>query len=153
MRRLVLVSLAAGLLAGCALPVERPGRQELWAVSAGAGEAKLAFGVPESEQVRLMMTCRPHSGEVLITVVGLRGDPAAFELHSGETWARYAGAGAEDEETEGAFDIEVKAAVTDPVLSRLADTGKLTVVFPTRRIVLPNAFSQAHDFLNVCRPL
>lgn len=155
MRALILIGLAAsGLLAACATPTERVGRAAQWSVnvSGDGSEAKLALGIPDSEDVRLMMSCRPRSGEVLITVIGRPGDPATFELHSAETFARYAGAGAKDEEHEGAIDIQVKAATSDPVLQRLADTGKLTIVFPTRRIVLPNAFSAAHDFLRICRP-
>jgi hypothetical protein len=73
------------------------------------------------------------------------------ELRSGEVSHVYAGAGQPDEETDGALDIQLKASATDPVLARLGDTGELSIVFPTRRIVLPNAFAPAHDFLSACR--
>jgi len=152
MRRLILIGLGLAALGGCAT-TERVGAEMTWGLFENPQEsAKLVLGVPETDNVRLMMVCRPHSGAVEITIVGRTGDPAAVELRSGQVSHVYAGAGHADDETDGALDIELKASVTDPVMARLADTGELTVIFPTRRIVLPNAFSQAHDFLNRCRP-
>lgn len=153
MRRLALIAFAAsGLVAGCATPTERVDRAMTWGITETAGEGvKLTLGVPETDDLRIMMVCKPGSGEIDITLVAREGDPAAFELVSGEVRTRYAGAGEADEETLGAVDLQVKAKVSDPVMRRLADTGQLMVVFPERRILLPNAFSQAHDFLRRCR--
>lgn len=154
MRRLILAGLIAAALSGCALPTERVGRAMSWGVSETTEEgAKLVLGVPDTDDVRMTMTCRPHSGEIDVTLVARRGDPAAVELRSGEVSHLYAGAGQADEERIGAVDIGLKLTSADPVVLSLADTGKLSVVFPTRRIVLPNAFAQAHDFLAICRPL
>jgi hypothetical protein len=151
MRRSILAGLALGALSACAT-TEQPGRAVRWTVSASAEEgAKLVLGVPDTDDVRMMMTCQVRSGQVEVTIVGRRDDPAAVELWSGKVFARYAGAGHADEETQGAMDIEFSAPAADPVLARLADTGQLAIVFPTRRIVLPNAFSAAHDFLRLCR--
>ena len=153
MRRLILIGLATGALSACALPVQKTPRAMGWNVSANAEEgAKLVLGVPATDDVQVVMTCRPRSGRVDMTIIGRRGDPAAVELRSGKIVGRYAGAGVEDAETEGAFDIQLTLPAADPVLGGLADTGRLTVVFPDRRLALPNAFSQAHDFLNICRP-
>ena len=84
-------------------------------------------------------------------MVGRTGDPAVIELHSGEVWNRYAGAGHPDEDTDGAVDIDLKLAAIDPVLVTFAATGELAVAFGSRRAVMPNAFAPAHDFLAVCR--
>ncbi len=151
MPHLILLGLAA-TLGGFLTPTERPDPAMRWSVSANAEEgARLAFGAPDTDDVRVMLTCRVRSGQVAVTVAGRRGDPAALELWSGKVFARYAGAGHADEETAGAMDIAFSAPASDPVLSRLADTGELAIVFPTRRIVLPNAFAEAHDFLRLCR--
>jgi len=140
---------AATTLGGCALPTERP--QLGWGLSENPAEGvKLALGVPGTD-VRLMMTCHPHTGMVWVVVVGREGDAAVAELHSGEVWSRYAGAGHGDEETLGALDISFRLSADDPVLAHLADTGDLTVVLSDRRFVLPNAFAPAHDFLAICR--
>lgn len=152
MRRLILISLAAGALGACAT-TERVGAEMTWSLYEDPSEgAKLVLGVPDSDNVRLMMVCRPHSGAIDATVVGHVGDPAAVEFRSGKVSHVYAGAGQPDEETDGAVDIQLKMSAADPVMARLADTGELTLVFPTRRIVLPNAFADAHDFLKRCRP-
>ncbi len=152
MRRLILFGLAAGALSGCAA-TERVGPDMTWGLFEDSHEgAKLVLGVPETDHVQLMMTCRPRSGRIDLTVIGRTDDPAAVELQSGKVVGRYAGVGVADDEIEGGRDIELKLTTDDPVISRLGDKGDLTIVFPTRRIVLPNAFSQAHDFLNICRP-
>ena len=123
-----------------------------WNVSANAAEgAKLVLGVPETDDVLMLLTCQARSGKVDVTVVARRGDPAALELWSGKVFARYAGAGHADEEKIGEVDVDFKAEVTDPPLARIADTGNLTLAIGRRRIEMPNAFSQAHDFLAICR--
>lgn len=154
MLSLVALLCGPGGLAACVQPVERTPRTMNWTVSASAAEgAKLVLGLPETDDVRLTMTCRPLSGQVDVTILGRRGDPAVVELRSGKVVGRYSGAGIADEQADGARDIQLRLPSDDPVLTRLGDTGELTVVLPTRRIKLPNAFSQAHDFLRVCRPL
>ncbi|HZZ33221.1 MAG TPA: hypothetical protein VFE10_14645 [Phenylobacterium sp.] len=140
---------AAAALGGCAAQDERLS----WFFSEDRQEgAKLVLGVPDTDDLRLLALCQPHSGEVRLAVFGRQGDPAVVELHSGKLWSRYVGAGiAEDEESLGALDIQVRLRADDPVLARVADTGELTVVLGKRRMVLPNSFAQAHDFLAVCR--
>ncbi len=49
------------------------------------------------------------------------------------------------------MDIDFALKADDPVLAHLADTGQLSVVLGRRRLILPNAFAPAHDFLAVCR--
>lgn len=152
MRRAILIGLGLVALSGCAA-TERVGPDMTWGLFEDSRDgAKLVLGVPETVNVRVMMTCRPHSGEVEVTIVGRVGDPAAIELRSDQVSQIYAGAGHADEETDGAVDIGLNIPATDPVMARLADTGDLSIVFPTRKIVLPNAFAEAHDFLNICRP-
>jgi hypothetical protein len=153
MLRLAAIVLAAGALSACALPVQRTPRAMGWGVSASAEDgAKLVLGNPDTDEMRVTMTCRPLSGRVELTLLGWRGDPAVVELSSGKVTGRYAGAAVQDDEVEGALDIQLRLPADDPVLSRLADTGELGIVLPTkRRLRLPNAFSQAHDFLRVCR--
>ncbi|THD58188.1 MAG: hypothetical protein E8A12_12785 [Phenylobacterium sp.] len=75
-----------------------------------------------------------------------------MELHSGKLWKRYEGAGRGDDESLGALDIQFQLRADDPVLARVADTGELAVVLGRRRMILPNSFAQAHDFIAACRP-
>ena len=49
-----------------------------WNVSANAAEgAKLVLGVPETDDVLMLLTCQARSGKVDVTEVARRGDPAA----------------------------------------------------------------------------
>ncbi len=84
MRPLAALGVAAALTLGaCASPPERP--QMTWTLlGRDADEAKLVLGVPDTDDVRLMMTCHPRSGAVVVTLVGRNGDPAVAELHSGK---------------------------------------------------------------------
>jgi hypothetical protein len=141
---------AGGGLSGCGLPTERP--RMTWRLAGDElGQARLVLGAPGTDRVRLTMTCRPRSGAVVVTLIGRLNDPAVAELHSGEVWTRYAGAGHLDEATGRNMDIDFQIPADAPVLQRLADTGQLSIVLPDRRIVLPNAFAPAHDFLVLCR--
>ncbi len=151
MRRLIALGLIFAL-GGCALPKERAGPGERWIRDTSPeGLATLALGVPDTDDLRVMMSCRPRSGAVDLTIVGRPGDPAVIEMHSGKVWNPYPAAGHADEENPGAVDIDLKLSAADPVLRNLADTGGLTLVFGERITVLPNAFAPAHDFLAVCR--
>lgn len=146
MRRLAPLLIAL-LLCGCAT-----GRRVAWNFSEAPSEGpKLVLGAPETDDASILMACAPGSGRVDVVVVGQLSDPAVVELRSGKVVGRYAGVGEADEQTIGARDIAFHAPVEDPVLARFAETGELTVVFPTRRVLLPNGFAAAHDFLKRCR--
>jgi hypothetical protein len=151
MWRIAISLLLVAALSACALPVERPGRWGMaWGRSDTAEEgAKLVLGREGTDDVRLMMTCQPHSGLILFTAVGGDQPPAVIELHSGKLSNHYAGAGYADEGI-GASTV-VKIAADDPVLQAFADTGQLTIIFDQRRIVTPNGFAPGHDFLRICQ--
>ena len=154
MPRLAALCLSLAALAGCALPAENLRRDPAlaWILDEGPPGARLILGAPDSDDIRVMMTCQPHSGAVDITIAARPGDSAGVELHSGKVWNRYRGAGHADEETSGAVDVDLqKLSAADPVLAAFADTGELAVVFQLRKLVLPNAFAPAHDFMTLCR--
>jgi len=145
-RRIVSILLAMAALGGCArLPAEHPALWgQAWRLGGDGARAQLILGGRLPDDVRVIMGCQPRSGAVDITVVGGGERTAAFEIHSGKAWNRYPGAGIGRE-------ASVKLAAIDPVLQAFADTGDLTIVFDQRRIITPNAFAPAHDFLGVCR--
>ena len=152
MRRTATFLIVAAALGGCALPRERIGREMTWTLGEVTKDrTSLALGVPNSDDLRMLLSCRPLSGAVDVTVVGRRGDGAAVELRSGEIVGKYAGAGHDDEENAGGVDIDLKLSADDPLLANFAATGKLAVYFTGRWIRLPNGFAQAHDFLRLCR--
>ncbi|MBW8813193.1 MAG: hypothetical protein JF588_07175 [Caulobacterales bacterium] len=149
---LFLAGLVAASLGGCASvgPHDLPGMSWVRADGEG-GDARLALGVPDTDDLFLLLACQPRSGAVRLTAVSAAADAGAVvELHSGPTWNRYPAAGQADAET-GGYDLQVTLNADDPVLRRVADTGELTVVLGQRRTVTPNAFAPFHDFLEACR--
>ena len=152
--RFAVLFLTTAALAGCALPAENLRRDPAlrWVLDEGPPGARLILGAPDSDDIRVLMTCRPHTGAVDITIAARPGDSAGIELHSGKLWNRYRGAGHADEEASGAVDVDLqKLSAADPVLASFAETGKLSVVFQLRKVALPNAFAPAHDFMRLCR--
>lgn len=96
--------------------------------------AKLAFGAPNSDNVALMMTCRPASGEVLVSTSALQPAPAIV-LKSGKTETALP-ATATPSMGEGHF-LEAGAKANDPVLASFARTGDITLVQGKDQLKLP----------------
>ncbi|THD62243.1 hypothetical protein [Phenylobacterium sp.] len=149
MRGWMALALLAVALSGCATAPT----PMTWAFSADRQEgAKLALGVPDTDDVLLVAVCEPQSGEISLTIVGRPNDAAVLELHSGKIWQRYAGAGiGGGDSIVGAMDIQFHLRADDPVLAQVADTGELTLVLGARRQILPNGFASEHDFITACR--
>lgn len=155
MRRRTALGLAAScLLAGCAHQTPAPDASGMaWSLNETSTEGvKLAYGVPNSDMVLVMMTCRPSSGEVaLLQAVG-PDMPAAITLTSGGTQARFSGE-ASPSMGDGAF-VEAMAPADNPALARFARTGDLAVRNEGRSHPLP-ATSADRDriaaFFRSCR--
>lgn len=153
MRGLILLGLAAALLGGCevlsTVTAERP--HSAWTLAEQGAGMRLSLGNPSGKKVRVTLACRAHSGRIDFIFVGHTGDPALLELRSGELIQRYPGAGHADLDNPDTMLMEFPVSADDPVMRRLADTGELRIAYGDRRIILPNAFAPAHDFLRACR--
>ncbi|HLZ73685.1 hypothetical protein [Phenylobacterium sp.] len=149
MRGLIALGLLAAALGGCATPVERVS----WLLGeTPQGTLQLMLGVPNSDDLRVLAACRPHSGEIRLTVFGQRGDPPIVELHSGELFKRYGGGGVDyGADSLGGVELQFQLRADDPILARVADTGELKMKLGDRWLNLPNGFAQQHDFLRLCR--
>ncbi len=97
-----------------------------WSLSETPEEgAKLAYGAPNSDNVALMMTCRPSSGRVMVSTASLQPSPAIV-LKSGKIETALP-ATASPSMGDGHF-LEAGARSTDPVLASFARTGDITLV-------------------------
>lgn len=116
--------------------------------------AKLAYGQPDSDNVLLMMTCQPRSGQVLVSMttpsaVGVEAIEIASNGHS----SRLPGASAPSM-TEGASLIEAIAPATDPALRSFARTGDIAVMANGRAARMPVRQAEratVADFFAECR--
>lgn len=100
---------------------------------------------------KVTLSCRRASGAVDLALVGRRADGAMIELHAGETWNRYLGAGVTTDGPDAPLEIQVRLNAADPVLARFADTGELTLVQGEVTIRTAGSFAQAHDAMALCR--
>lgn len=89
-----------------------------WHLSHEGAMAKLAYGVANSDQLALMMTCEP--GQTQATVYG-DVHPASPRLLKASVKA------AAIDPLGGGLADEARIPLRDPALRKLADSGKLTV--------------------------
>jgi len=149
-RRLITILTAAALLGGCMSfgPSEPPAS---WRRDDTDEAARLVLVAPYAPAPQVTFSCRRASGAVDLALIGRRADGAMIELHAGETWNRYRGAGATADGPDAPIEIQTRLNADDPVLTRFGDTGELSLVQGQVRIVTAGAFAQAHDFLALCR--
>lgn len=116
-----------------------------WTLHHEGALAKLAYGVPNSDQLAVMVTCAP--GDSLATVYGDVRLETANVIQ-----ASFAEAQPIDP-LSGGLGEEVRVAVNDPSLVRLAERGRLSVEGDAGRFTLP-ADEEEHrlvgDFLAYC---
>ncbi len=155
MRRRSLFSLFAALaVTACAHPVTPvpAGPEMAWSLTHAEGEgAKLAYGEPQTDNVLLMLTCEPRSGEVRVSMTAPDGSAAtALKLSSGGRSSRLAGESAPTGFGEGLL-VEAGARADDPVLTRFARSGELAVAVGARRTELPADPDKSRRFVESCR--
>jgi hypothetical protein len=152
MRRRTAVSLiAASLLFGCARQpamVAEPGMQ--WFLTPDV--PKLALGRGEgTDDVLMMMECRPRSGGVDLAVLAPAAPRRRMEIASGPAASRFAAKVEANEAGDGVI-VEARASADDLTLVRFAKTGELAVGVGGGRTALPAARpAQIAAFLTVCR--
>lgn len=120
----VLAFLAAGL-AGCAH--EKVGMDGYrWAYLTDPAEApRLAYGRPNSDDVVLMMSCRPGQNQMNVSVVGLSGGEVV--LASGRAESRFAAAKVQDALSEGGL-LEARGQTSAPALQGFRKSGDLALL-------------------------
>jgi hypothetical protein len=158
MRRRAILSFAAACVLSACAHQQTPsafGMRDMRWIDVPGDEPKLAFGVPDSDVVVLMMTCAPRSGQVEVAYfAGPDGGGRALELRSGKAVSRLT----PDTELPGLESptndvvMMATAATVTPALARFAKTGELGVAAGRRATALPAASAgQARRFVESCR--
>lgn len=119
-----LTLLTAGL-AGCAHEkVAMDGYR--WAYLEAAQEApRLAYGRPNSDDVVLMISCRPGQDQVDVSAVGLSG--GEIVLASGRAESRFAAAKVDDAMTQQTL-LEARGKASAPALAGFRKSGDLALL-------------------------
>ena len=124
---------ASAALAACASTADRDTRG--WFYNAEGGEAKLAYGTPQSDDVVLSLTCAPGSGRVTLSQGRLRRD-ARIELSAGGAADAFIGRNHIDE-LWGGYRVDAEAPSGAPVLQRFRRGAVLSVRAGRTRTPLP----------------
>ncbi len=115
-----------------------------WTLHHDGEFAKLAYGVPNSDQLAIMVACQP--GDRLASVYG------DVRLQTAQLIQASYGAQPIDP-LSGGLAEEVRVAINDPSLTRLAERGRLTVEGDAGRFTLaadPEERRLVRDFLAYC---
>lgn len=112
---------------------------------------KLAYGAPASDNVVLMLTCRPGAGQVQLSTVAAEPQ-SAIVLKSGADRSRLS-ATAQPGGPADAHYLEAEAPASDKTLIRFAKTGDLALIQGKSTIALPAkgaARDQVSRFFTTC---
>lgn len=115
----------AAMLAGCAHEkVALDGYR--WSYLEGGSEApRLAYGRPNSDDVVLMISCRPGQDQVDVSAVGLSG--GEIVLASGRAESRFAAAKVDDALSQGGL-LEGRGKASAPALDGFRRSGDLALL-------------------------
>lgn len=153
MRRRTILTLAASCgLAACLHqgPGAVPGLAWSYYETEGEG-AKLAYGVPSSDNVVLMLSCQPRSGEVLVSTTRSSASTQIRLASAGES-GQFSGAA--DPTGLGGVFVEAAAPADHPALARFARTGELSLQEAGRSARLPVRAAERgriRDFFAACQ--
>jgi hypothetical protein len=97
-----------------------------WAYLADAADApRLAYGRPNSDDVVLMISCRPGQDQVDVSAVGLSG--GEIVLASGRTESRFAAAKVDNAMGDGGL-LEAQGRASAPALAGFRKSGDLALL-------------------------
>ncbi|MDP1875343.1 hypothetical protein [Phenylobacterium sp.] len=152
------LSAAMIIVAACAHPVAEAPAPMAWSFNHTHSEGlKLVYGQPQSDNVLVMLSCHPQSGEVEVAVitsdgVSGSGDSGAVGLSSRQERLDLTSAVAPTPIAGLGVVIESAAANT-PALDRFARTGELSVQTAGKTVAAPaRGADQAlvSDFFGQC---
>lgn len=151
MRRRAVVSFIAACLAASCAHQTSPQVSSVdgmrW-IEVEGDDPKLAFGLPDSDVLLLMMTCEARSGQVALAVFG--GEGSELMLKSGRARTRLTALQGGTELHGDIVQTALPAAA--PVLASFAHTGELAVGVGAAPITLPAAEpAKASRFVARCR--
>ena len=145
MRGLAFVALAALSLAACASsePVSTatpiavaagpaPVAGYDWHFHEDGEEARIAYGLEASDDLRLGLACAPGSGRLDLSAIAPKGSPSEIHLESGGDTERYPAKAEPSEVNDGLF-LTASARASDPVFLRFRRTGWMAVWTGERR--------------------
>ncbi len=138
-----------------ALAASAEAQERQWIFDAGADEAYLIFGVPETDDVGISFWCSLHSGEVRIFIP--EADPAmkpdrnvSFTVSVGKTKFKIAGKTAANEMSD-TTSIEATVPATGSLFAALQKADRFRVVTGAVEHVYPLIEADVAGLIGLCR--
>ncbi|QDH73975.1 hypothetical protein [Brevundimonas sp. M20] len=97
-----------------------------WFLHQDGQEARLAYGLEESDDLRIGLDCRKNSGRLALSAVAPEGAAHEIHLESGGDTERYPAEAEPSELNDGLF-LTAEAKAGDPVFQRFRRVGWLAV--------------------------
>ncbi|HEX2562059.1 hypothetical protein [Phenylobacterium sp.] len=152
-RRAVLTLVASCFVVACASQGQGALPGLAWSLYESEGEgAKLAYGAPASDNVVLMLTCQPHSGQVMVSAT-TSDESALIRLKSAGQTGDFFGEAGPSGIGGGAY-VEASAPADHPALARFARTGELSLEEAHHSARLPVRIAERgriRDFFAACQ--
>ena len=150
MRRATLIVVLCAGLWGCAgvTDIEHPfSAGARWGADRTSEGERVFFGVPDSDDVDLLLTCQPHTGRVEVFASAHTDRPTVMiTFASGKAMSRHFMKRLESDDGYGGF-----TTADDPALVAFAQTGEIATSAAGKRIRFPPARALAEAFLKACR--
>lgn len=137
-------------LADPAAPQPTPGYD--WHLNQHTGEISLAYGMRDTDDVPLDLSCQPRTGTLQILHAAREGSRPRIQLESGGDTETYP-ARAEPAALGDGLDLTAKASSTDPVFLRFRKLGWLAVHDEQGRqpyVATPGVRPQIEQFFSLC---
>jgi hypothetical protein len=97
-----------------------------WFLHQDGDEARLAYGLEESDDLRIGLDCRKNSGRLALSALAPEGAAHEIHLESGGDTERYPAEAEPSEVNDGLF-LTAEAKAGDPVFQRFRRLGWLAV--------------------------
>lgn len=123
-----------------------------WFLHQDGQEARLAYGLEESDDLRIGLDCQKNSGRLALSAVAPEGARPEIYLESGGDTERYAAESEPSEVNDGLF-LTAEAKAGDPVFLRFRRVGWLAVWQGEERHAYapqPGSGSRVEQFFAFC---
>lgn len=97
-----------------------------WFLHQDGDDARLAYGLEDSDDLRIGLDCRKNSGQLALSAVAPAGATAEIYLESGGDTERYPAQAEPSELHDGLF-LTAEAKAGDPVFQRFRRVGWLAI--------------------------
>lgn len=97
-----------------------------WHLNQDGDEARLAYGAEASDDLKIGLDCRKHSGQLALSALAAVGAASEIHLESGGETERFPAEAEASEVNDGLF-LTAEAKAGDPVFQRFRRLGWLAV--------------------------